>query len=83
MEKLVKRFENINLFYYGSNEPAPGYPKTTREQRYAEECKKVAIAFASFCKTNKVEVVCNSKESTRYLQLEGLFNKFIEEYYGK
>jgi len=73
MEKLVKKFEMISKLWVGSNEPAPGMSKTTKEQRYAEECKKVAIAFNTYV---------YNLDTCEYTD-EEMFDKFIEEYYGK
>jgi len=96
MEKLVKKFEMISKLWVGSNEPTPGMYKTTKEQRYAEECKKVAIAFAKYLVSyyyapneemgfdayNNTDKYLHAETGIKYNEAE-VFNKFIEEYYGK
>jgi len=77
MEKLVKKFEMISKLWVGSNEPAPGMYKTTKEQRYAEECRSIAIDFAEYHHENR-KYFDNENNTVEYN-----FDKFIEEEYGK
>jgi hypothetical protein len=70
MEKLIEKFETIIDDEFNNRDEVLHLNRPAT--KIAEECKKVAITFA-------VWSILNNK----FLTDQQLFNKFIEEEYGK
>lgn len=74
MKKLIKKFEDIMDKEFNSRDEILQLNRPATE--ITEECKRVAIAFGTYCMDHTCDL-------SRYLPLKEIFNKFIEEEYGK
>lgn len=72
MEKLIKDFEDLFAQETYQNKEGKELLCNDISTVVSMECKKIAIAFANY-----------SIEANVYESNEELFNKFIEEEYGK
>jgi hypothetical protein len=74
--KLIEKLENIILEETRAGDGPCVYYTEEAAIKCVEECKKVAIAFGSYC----IDLTC---DLARYLPLEKIFENFLKEEYGK